>query len=379
MRSGWWVLLTVLLVLAAASWLLSSIGTASQVGGASQPVVPSAARPPDLVARVLKQARPSSIARRERRGGLDVTFLVAADTHVGFGAPDAPGRDPLIEPVGIERTNLAMIDSMNTIAGASYPTALGGQVQTPRAVLVAGDLTEEGGHEQWRLWTRLFGLTGKEGALKFPVFEGAGNHDRNKNWYVRERVAKRHGGRFYSFDLDDLRLICLDEGPDDEGLKLLAEALAGVAPDVPVVIYLHYPMLGAFSDDHWFGRGDYRERLARTLQNRRVLGLFHGHYHATGAYRWKGFDVYNVGSPKHMHTSYAVVQVTDNGMKVAAYDYIHRQWIWWHGKPLTDAGPKERIGVAPGLEPELRPDFDLGSVKAAPPWKPELASAAQAP
>ena len=91
------------------------------------------------------------------------------------------------------------------------------------------------------------------------------------------------------------------------------------------------------------------------------------------------FDVHNVDSPKHVHTSYAVVEVTDSAMKVAEYDYIHRQWIWWHGKPLTDQGPKERIGVMPGLEPELRPDFDLGSVKAAPPWKPERAAPVETP
>src|SRR5690606_2368624 len=54
-------------------------------------------------------------------GDLDVTFLVAADTHIGYQAPESPGRDPIQEPVGIERTNLAMIEAMNNIAGKAYP------------------------------------------------------------------------------------------------------------------------------------------------------------------------------------------------------------------------------------------------------------------
>lgn len=382
MNLRWWALLAVLLMGVGVGWLLgwlpwNPMASASSGARAGDPIAaseaglsgsgsglgagsrfPGAATPPGVV--------------KQRQGGLSLTFLVVADTHIGFGAPENPGRDPLIEPMGIELTNLAMIDSMNTIAGTDYPAPIGGQVQTPRALLVAGDLTEVGGKEQWRLWTRIFGLTGKEGAPKFPVFEGAGNHDRNKNWHVREQVAKRHGGRFYYFDLGDLRLVCLDEGPDDEGLKVLAEALAGVAPDVPVIVYFHYPLQGPFSDDHWFGRGDYRARLARTLANRRVLGIFHGHYHATGAYRWQGIDVYNVGSPKNTHKSYAVVEVTDDSMKVAAYEYVHKQWIWWHRKPITPQGPEERIGVAPDLDPPLRPDFDLGDVTTEPSWKRDL-------
>jgi hypothetical protein len=356
MKFGWWVFIGLIVLGVGGGWVFRSWHQPPASPPSATPSAGSAAgaRPQDHSEPL---ARP--ISRKKRVGGLDVTFLVASDTHIGFKTPEDPGRDPLIEPSSIERTNLAMIESMNTIAGKSYPSALGGQVQKPRGVLISGDLTEDGGREQWRLWTRMFGLTGTEGALKFPVFEGAGNHDRNKNWYVREQVAKRHGGRFYYFDWGDLRLICLDEGPDAAGLEVLAEALAGVERDVPVILYFHYPLLGAFSDDQWFGRGDFRQRLARAIRGYRVLGLFHGHYHATGAYRWEGFDIYNVGSPKHSHTSFAVVQVKDDRMQVAAYDYLHHLWIWWHRKPLAPGGPKERIGVAPGLEPELVPDFSL--------------------
>jgi hypothetical protein len=207
----------------------------------------------------------------------------------------------------------------------------------------------------------MFGLSGKEAPLELPVYEGAGNHDRHKNWYVREQVAKRHGGRFYHFDFDDLRLICLGEGPDDSGLELLAKALGGIARDVPVVIYFHYPLEGPFSDEHWFGRGDFRQRLARVLQGARVLGIFHGHYHASGAYRWHGMDVYNVGSPKYVHRSFAVVQIKTGTMKVASYNYEHESWMWWHMKPIeANSSVKEVVGVNDRLDLEHRPEVRLG-------------------
>lgn len=289
-----------------------------------------------------------------------MTFLVASDTHIGYRAPDDPGRDPLAEPHGIELTNLAMIRAMNSIEGKPYPPPLGGRVRKPRGVLITGDLTEHGGKEQWRMWTRFYGLTGREGALEYPVFEGAGNHDRNRNWHVREQVAKRHGGRFYTLDWGDLRLVCLGEAPDEHGLRHLEEALDGAAPDVPFLIYFHYPLLGAYAEDNWFGRGDFRERLAALLRGRRVLGIFHGHYHASGAYRWQGIDVYNVGSPKHYHHSFAVVEIREQVMKVASYNYELKQWFWWHEKALESSGAgDERVGVADALDDVHRPAFSL--------------------
>src|SRR5690606_35581183 len=146
------------------------------------------------------------------------------------------------------------------------------------------------------------------------------------------RIAKRHGGRFYHLDLGDLRLICLGEGPDEEGLELLEEALAGIERDVPVVVYLHYPVFGPYSEDHWFGRGELRQRMSEHLHGDRVVGVFHGHYHASGAYRWRDIDVYNVSSPKYLHKSFAVVENSADQMKVASYDYRLEQWIWWHRK-----------------------------------------------
>src|SRR5690606_21744097 len=120
-----WLWLLVLAVLAAPAgfWLCTRWGAPARKSAAertapdrqSDDVLATAAPPPG--------ERP-----RERRGGLSVTFLVAADTHLGFDTPDRDAAALLASPLGIEKTNLLMIEQMNTIAGKPFPDALGGHV-----------------------------------------------------------------------------------------------------------------------------------------------------------------------------------------------------------------------------------------------------------
>jgi hypothetical protein len=300
---------------------------------------------------------------RSRKGGLDVTFLVASDTHLGFDTPDRDAAAILEAPLGIERTNLLMIDHMNEIEGKPFPQPIGGTVDAPRGVLISGDLTEDGGRVDWEMFEALYGRTGKEGPLRFPVFEGDGNHDRNRDWFVREEIARRHGGRFYSFDFDDLHLVCLAEAPDDDGLEFLRRDLDQIAAGVPVVVYFHYPLLGAYAENNWFGRGNYRDRFDVALRGHNVIGIFHGHRHSSGRYDWRGWDVYNVGSPKHGWRSFAVVHVTDHQMTVASWNYEQSAFWWWHQKPVNAVAgvtPIEVVaGMAPivhgGMAPEISP------------------------
>lgn len=45
--------------------------------------------------------------------------------------------------------------------------------------------------------------------LRLPVFETVGNHDEVEGPYVEAQVARRHGGRFYSWDWDAIHLVAL--------------------------------------------------------------------------------------------------------------------------------------------------------------------------
>ena len=105
-----------------------------------------------------------------------VTFLVTSDSHYdAFENEDRNERDR----VTIER--------MNGIASVSWPDELGGGlIGQPRGVLLLGDVIDDGdrmkdgknqSEQQNRYFLADFGLDGTDGRLKYPVFEGWGNHD----------------------------------------------------------------------------------------------------------------------------------------------------------------------------------------------------------
>jgi predicted MPP superfamily phosphohydrolase len=249
---------------------------------------------------------------KRRKGGTDVTFLVVSDTHFGFG--------------GIPAAHETLIPKLNAIAGREYPPSLGSVVALPRGLLVTGDLTEWGKPEEWEPFAATYGLTGKEGKLRLPVFEVVGNHDKVSAHYVEQQVAARHGGRYYSWDWDDLHFVALGEAPDDEGLAFLSRDLEHLAADIPLVLYFHLALAGPWSTDNWFADGTFKARLAKLLEARSVAAIFHGHHHATDHYTWHGFDVFKPGAVKDGAHTFAVVHVTDARMSVASFDWDHDSW-----------------------------------------------------
>ena len=105
-----------------------------------------------------------------------VTFLVTSDSHYdAFENKDRNERDRVT------------IDQMNAIASVSWPDELGGgSIGQPQGVLLLGDVIDDGdrmregknqSEQQNRYFLADFGLDGTDGHLKYPVFEGWGNHD----------------------------------------------------------------------------------------------------------------------------------------------------------------------------------------------------------
>jgi hypothetical protein len=277
---------------------------------------------------------------RRRRGGMDLTFLVTADTHAGFWEKiPVPGH-----PAGlpVEKVHEIAIQAMNEIPGTPFPAALGGAVGKPRGLLIAGDLTEMGAPWEWASFEKMFGLTGAEGWLRHPVYENVGNHDAGADGLVRREVVKRHGAARYAWDWDDVHLVSFGEAPDDGEIDWLREDLAALGPEVGVVLFFHYPMEGPYSRGNWFAEGDHHERLHRALAGHPVLGIFNGHFHASGRYRWRGHDGYLQGSVKHSWHSFSVVHVSDTRFTVASYNYDRRAFWWWHDKPIFGAAGGER-------------------------------------
>lgn len=260
---------------------------------------------------------PSTLA-----GETDITLFVAADTH--FGAR------------GMEELNRLQVEGMHSLPGEAYPAKGLGAIVEPRAVLMAGDLTDHGRSDEWEQFVACYGLSGGDGMLKWPVQESTGNHDRPYfgGRRIASAVANRQGGLPYSRQWQALRVICLDVYPNAANREFLRAELERVGRQAPVLIYFHYGLAGPYSD--WWSE---KEKLAfgRIIDGHNVVGIFHGHFHATAHYKWQGFDVYNVGSVRHGWHSFCVVRVTDDYMFCGSWNFAARQWDWWHVKPVGNS------------------------------------------
>ena len=165
----------------------------------------------------------------------DVTFLSTSDAHY---------RE-LERKAQNERNHVTILE-MNNVATLAWPEKLGGDaIRPPRGVVMLGDCIDDGDRaingkpvsaEQFKFFAADFGLDGTDGALKYPVFEGWGNHDgppdgKEKFGFSfqaqlkkRNLVRKAKGllsnlsenGLHYSWDWDDLHFVQLNLYPADK-------------------------------------------------------------------------------------------------------------------------------------------------------------------
>ncbi len=254
-----------------------------------------------LAAAALAGARPSEPPT--------ITFFVASDSHFGYR--------------GMSEANRLVVEQLNAMPGTPYPPEIGGTVEEPRGVLFTGDTTENGTLEEFAEFQQVYGLTGKDGLLRFPVFEAIGNHDVNRESPIKEVVRRRHGGIQYAWDWNDLRMICLDMYPDDVTRRWLEDELERVGPERPVIVYFHYSMEGPYSDS-W--TQEEKRAFGAALAGYNVLAIFHGHWHRYGHYLWNGLPVFRPGSPKHSSRAFLIVRVRPREMDVAAWDFDKRGW-----------------------------------------------------
>ncbi len=295
----------------------------------------------------------------------DVTFFAMGDPQYGGGADDK---------------NTFQILAMNGFPGAIWPddTPFAGDVLAdPRGVLIAGDLTQNGqdgrltplDSDELGAFHADYGLTGVEGELRFPVYEGYGNHDFDPaqagdydefDWrfYYSEdgtpsadSVAERNPDRIgltsvapdvdghYSWDWDWLHLVNMDLFPGDEPSDAEANALtrdprdalsflqADLAERVgdtgrPVIVMAHYGFDGFGQEPRWWT--DEQKEAFRAVISGYDVSYIHGHTHATYEYEIDGLQCFNVGSPYYTNYNadgrghFTVFRITDAAF--VAYD-----------------------------------------------------------
>jgi len=280
-----------------------------------------------------------------------VTFLVTSDSHYdAFENEDRNERDRVT------------IDEMNRITNVRWPESLGGApIARPRGVALLGDVIDDGdrmkegknqSRRQFDFFVADFGLDGTEGRLKYPVFEGWGNHDgppvgREQFGFSFQSELKRRNairlqqglitnlsenGLHYCWDWDGVHFVQLNLYPGNKphpkirysaayhdpqhSLDFLEADLAShvASSGRPVVIMHHYDLQGT---DWWHDeqRRDYYD----AIKEYNVVAVFHGHT-GTGVYRWKpegeprALDVINTGQTEN---GFFVAQITDDRLRLA--------------------------------------------------------------
>jgi len=279
-----------------------------------------------------------------------VGFFFVSDTHY-LAMKDEPAR--------IDERSAAvtgrLIDTLNTLPGTAIPAAAGGGVVAPpRGVIHGGDLIDSGDKvgpayaamqaTEWEAYAKDFGLTGRDGRLRFPVYDIHGNHDApsGKGLVIDrlvERTRRRAGlagtspnGLHYSWDWGPVHLVNLGivvGGAKDVARRRRFDPLGSLAfliDDLratvgesgrPVVLTHHVDVArytgacdpqGPYDNKEWDACDvrAYHEAIRRY----NVVAILYGHTHVRNVFRWDGtakrgpagVDVFNVDNGGHFNS-----------------------------------------------------------------------------
>jgi predicted phosphodiesterase len=326
---------------------------------------------------------------RQPRGEL-VAFFLIGDTHLLATKQDLSKLD--------DRSTTYMtglVDVLNKLPGTEIPKeAGGGTVRGPRGVVHAGDCIDTGDQSninaqqtEWAAFTDAFGLTGRDGKLKLPLYEVHGNHDsprgdslpvtkiieRNKTRPGVSNISKN--GLHYSWDWSDVHFINLGivVGQGDgvtkrrryDPLGSLEFLVADLREKVgrsgrPTVITHHVDMLryakAADATKTTATEWDHADVKAfhDALQGYNIAAILYGHTHTRNVFRWDGsakaakdgIPVFNVAKSSHYSSKQQglfYLEIDDKSVSAREYQtkdgWTTGSWtpqIWT--APITRAG-----------------------------------------
>ncbi len=141
-------------------------------------------------------ALPSAMRGAQAKPDADpVAFFLVGDTHFLANKENTAKLDDRSADV-----TRRLVDTLNKLPGTEVPKmAGGGTVLAPRGVIHAGDCIDTGDkantkmqETEWAAFADAYGLTGRDGRLKVPVYEVHGNHDspRGDGLAVRKIIAR---------------------------------------------------------------------------------------------------------------------------------------------------------------------------------------------
>ncbi|MEX0866421.1 MAG: metallophosphoesterase, partial [Pirellulales bacterium] len=259
---------------------------------------------------------PRTVGAKGTNDDGSLTFLVTADPQINI---------PKWGTAGTEET----IDAMNRIAGTPFP--FGGEVGEPVGVIVAGDLVDTlDNPENWKRYKSFYHPQGKS-RLRFPVYEGIGNHDLTSkqkfgefNPLQREFIKrnKQRPGELifcdntyhYAWQWAGVHFVQLNLFPGNDHRPVYDRRAPWNDPkrsldflkhyldkhiddtDTPIVLTWHYGLRG-WGLEKWWTTEDL-DRLAKAIEGYHIVLILHGHEHSFARYRWQGYDVIMSPSPQ---------------------------------------------------------------------------------
>lgn len=297
-----------------------------------------------------------------------VAFFLIGDTHylADKKAPDKlDPRSAALCP--------RLVDTLNKLPGTAIADkAGGGKVLVPRGVIHAGDCIDTGDQAnvkaqetEWAAFSADFGLTGKDGKLKTPIYEVHGNHDgpRGLTLPIKNIIARNktrpgvtnvsESGLHYSWDWNDIHFINLGivVGQTDTVKRkrrydpfgslgfLIADLKEKVgASGRPVIITHHVDMIryaqplpieDKKAEAMEWDPADVKA-FHDALRGYNVVAILYGHTHARNVFRWDGstkkgdggIPVFNVSKSSHFSSkqqAFFYVEVRGKTLTVREY------------------------------------------------------------
>lgn len=274
-----------------------------------------------------------------------VAFFLVGDTHF-LASRDATEK---LDPRSAAVTS-RLVDLLNKLPGTEIPKAAGGgAVRAPRGVIHAGDCIDTGDkanvkmqETEWAAFADAYGLTGKDGRLKVPVYEVHGNHDspRGDGLAVKKIIARNKtrpglvnvskNGVHYSWDWGGIHFVNLGivvgevAGLERRRRYAPLQSLDFLVSDLkdnvgsskkPVVITHHVDMLRyaqplPIEDRKAQGMewdpADVKG-FFEALRGYTIAAILYGHTHARNVFRWdgsnraakEGIPTFNVDNSSH--------------------------------------------------------------------------------
>lgn len=332
---------------------------------------------------ILKAASTSPVEPRTPTES--TAFFLISDTHVLAAEADKTQLDARSRTVCTR-----LIETLNRLAGTAIPDALGGgTVLQPRGVLHAGDCIDTGDkanvqmqQTEWAGFEELFGLTGRDGLLHYPLYEVHGNHDSPRgDGHAVQQIIRRNrqrpgvlqvseSGVHYSWDWGPVHFVNLGIVVGEVSqvarrrryapLGSLAFLIRDLETHVgdsgrPIVLTHHIDLLRysqtlPVDDQQAMGmewdpedvRGYYD-----AIRNYNVAAILYGHTHGRNVYRWDGsskpaatgLPVFNVDNSSHFsgqQQAFFYFEITAERVRVLEYQTRDAwQTGFWTDRPIA--------------------------------------------